>query len=177
MFKYNDYELIYMIKENDDTALNLMYEKYTPYIYKIIREMNIFPRFVDDFLQEGYICLYNAIKTYDMNYNKTFFKYFEIILKRRYYRLYSVYKRIDIPIEDLDLSLEENVKEYNYDIYRMYDIGLSLIKDDLEKNIYIGLYQEGLSYIEISQKYNIDIKKIYNTVQKFKKILNKNING
>lgn len=175
MYKeYNDFELIYLIRDSDEYALNLMYEKYTPFIYKVMKGVNVYSRYEEEFLQEGYMCLHTAIKTFDMDFNKTFFKYFEVILKRRFYRLIKVYSKIDIPIEDIEESLEEKTTEYNHN--NIYEIGLSLLTDELEKGIYISLYQDGLSYNDTANKYNVSIKKIYNTVQKIKKILNKNIN-
>ncbi len=175
MFKYNDYELIYMIKDNNDAALNLMYEKYTPFIYMIIRDMNIYDKYKDDFLQEGYMSLNDAIRTYDMNYNKTFYKYFEVILRRRYYRLYKTYSKLDVPVEDLELTLGDKPVIYNKDASLLFDRGFIALDNKLEKDIYISLYKEGLSYKEVASKYNINIKKVYNTIQKIKKVLNKNI--
>ena len=34
----NDYEVIYMIRENDEDAENLMYEKYRPLLYKYVNK-------------------------------------------------------------------------------------------------------------------------------------------
>lgn len=178
MFVYNDYELIYMIRDNDDnTALNLMYEKYRPFIYKVLNELNIFHRYYDEFLQEGYMCLNKAIITYDMNYNKTFLKYFELILKRKYYRLFSHYRKIDIPVGDLEDMLEENMVVYNNKAHNLFNAGLEYISNSLEKAIYISVFRDGLSYKDVALKYDINIKKVYNSIQNIKKILNKNIKG
>ena len=34
----NDYEVIYMIRENDEDAERLMYEKYRPLLYKYVNK-------------------------------------------------------------------------------------------------------------------------------------------
>lgn len=36
--KYNDYELIYMIRENDDSSQNILFEKYQPIIRKFAND-------------------------------------------------------------------------------------------------------------------------------------------
>ena len=34
----NDYEVIYMIRENDENAEKLMYDKYSPLLYKYVNK-------------------------------------------------------------------------------------------------------------------------------------------
>ncbi len=69
---YNDYELLYMVKENDETAYNLLYEKYKPlvisYAKKFARVYTNYGIDINDFILEGYIGLdksINKFKDYD----------------------------------------------------------------------------------------------------------------
>ena len=66
----NDYEVIYMIKENDEEARNLLIRKYKPIINKIsnkyISSVKPFGVEIDDLVQEGMIALNKAINTFRM---------------------------------------------------------------------------------------------------------------
>jgi len=87
MFRYNDYELLYLIRENCDIALDIMFEKYVPLIRSRIRSFHIKEWNKEDFFQEGLITLYKAITTFREDMNKTFNKYFDLILQRRYMQI------------------------------------------------------------------------------------------
>ncbi len=86
MKKYNDFELIYLIKEESDIALDIMFEKYEPLIKKICSHyffcyQNIKIDY-DDLLQEGRIGLFKAIKGYDSSQNVLFYTFATICIKR-----------------------------------------------------------------------------------------------
>lgn len=65
----NDYEILYLIKENDDIDYGIIYEKYKPLVYKIASKYKtIFKSFgyeLDDLMQIGYMSLFNAIKHFE----------------------------------------------------------------------------------------------------------------
>lgn len=74
----NDYELIYMVREDSD-SFNLLYEKYRPLIYSIVKNYrNIFKQCgyeMDDLMQIGYMALYKSAKIYDIYNDSVFFSY------------------------------------------------------------------------------------------------------
>ena len=59
--KYNDYELIYMVRENDDISKNVLFDKYLPVIKNMAN--NYYTKLkgyncdYDDFFQEAMIAL------------------------------------------------------------------------------------------------------------------------
>lgn len=75
----NDYEIMYMVSENDDVARDILFEKYKPIIYKMANKFKkIGKRLgleVEDFIQEGYVGLYSAITNYSDNKNAMFYTY------------------------------------------------------------------------------------------------------
>lgn len=75
----NDYELVYMVKEDSDDNFKILYFKYKPVIFKIVyRYKNIFKSFgyeIDDLMQIGYITLYKTIRMYDDD-SALFYSYF-----------------------------------------------------------------------------------------------------
>ena len=76
--EYNDYELLYILNENED-ASEILYTKYKGLIIKIANALiNKFTHVgfeKNDLLQEGYLALYSATKTYDAMGSVTFFTY------------------------------------------------------------------------------------------------------
>ena len=87
MYQYNDYELLYLISENNDWALDIMFQKYIPLIKARIRSFKIKYWNYDDFFQEGLIMLHRAIQTFNPESRKTFNKYFDLILQRKFIQI------------------------------------------------------------------------------------------
>jgi RNA polymerase sigma factor (sigma-70 family) len=109
MNQYNDYELLYLISENDDTALEIMYQKYIPLIKARIAAFRIKKYNYEDFFQEGLFTLCRAIQTYRPDYRKTFNKYFDLILQRHFIHLLRRdsmhFYQVEL-VENADLLLE-----------------------------------------------------------------------
>lgn len=87
----NDYELIYMVREDND-SFNLLYEKYKPLIYSIVKEYkNAFKRYgyeLDDLMQLGYYTLYRSAHLYNIYSDSVFFSYLKkSIINTIYYEL------------------------------------------------------------------------------------------
>lgn len=163
----NDYELLYLIDENNEKALEIMIEKYKPLIWRVIRQMHIQSCDVDDYLQEGIICLYKAIKSFDCKYSKTFTRYFELIWRRRIVTLLKDNSNYEI-IDDLDFLyvhsniLEEMITEYNI------KNEISLL-NDFDRDVYLLYFVDNYSISAIAEKMNVNRKKIYNTIEKIKR--------
>jgi len=67
--EYNDYELLYMVKENDETAYNLLYEKYKPLVISLAKKYaKVYTNYgidINDFILEGYIGLDKSINRFN----------------------------------------------------------------------------------------------------------------
>ena len=67
---YNDYELIYMVREND-VPFDLLFEKYMPILRKLssvyYMRYSSYGYDYEDFLQEACIAFQRAINKYDDN--------------------------------------------------------------------------------------------------------------
>ena len=81
----NDYELIYKVRENNEDAKFLLFNKYRPLIYKSANRyiQNCEPFEYEDLFQEGIIALYRAIDTYDEMNSALFYTYAFICIERR----------------------------------------------------------------------------------------------
>jgi len=83
---YNDYELIYNVRENDDFSRDVLYEKYSPIIRKLASEyykkFNQYGYEFDDFLQEAYISFQKAIVRFNDNKGCLFYTFVVMCIKR-----------------------------------------------------------------------------------------------
>ena len=85
--KYNDYELIYMVREHDDSSYDVLLEKYLPIIKRIANDYyNSYCHYgfdYDDFLQEGYIAFQQALLSYDEQKDSLFYSYVTLCIHRK----------------------------------------------------------------------------------------------
>jgi RNA polymerase sporulation-specific sigma factor len=152
----NDYELVYLIhSEHDDISIQYMYEKYKRFIWKHIHLLNISQREHDDFHQEGLCMLQKAVETFNPSKNKTFTRYFELILKRHFYQL----KR-KIP----DYELYEHTNFCKDLTYIEEPMDLPSFQSHLEQLIFDAYFLEEKSVKQISTDYGYHPKQIYNTI-------------
>ena len=98
---YNDNEIIYLIKKGNEDALLFLISKYRKMIYSRINKFKIHE--VEDAFQDCLISLYSAVMTYDENINKTFNKYFEVVL---FNKLSDLKRKMRL---DYEFILSENI--------------------------------------------------------------------
>jgi hypothetical protein len=155
---YNDYELIYLISEGSEIALNLLYKKYYIYINKIVSKFSIPSHKREDMIQEGVDIFFRSIKNFNPDkYSYTFFNYFKISLERRIYR---ILKRTTYYDSNLVFS-EVDFVDYNSGRKGKVDIYKSLLLDEEEKEIFEECFIKGVSLGDLAKAKNLTYKKIY----------------
>ncbi len=166
---HNDSELLYLIKEGNQDALDIMFNKYKHFINKKIRDFNINGKSAEDFYQEGLITLYEAIKKYDENYKKTFFKFFELLLVRKFSTLLSREQRQYEIVEKYKDKVQLNEQIVVREETVAYVVE-SIVNEfsDLEKRIYKFYFLENKSTEYIADKLNVPKKSVYNAVARIK---------
>jgi len=165
---YNDYELLYLFKErHNQQALEILIKKYEKFIYKQV--ISFFPRKkdIEDYYQEGLICLYKAINSFQDKYNKTFMRYFEVILKRHLINLYHKNKKENEKTIMLINEATVNEQEYYDEPRTKIEIDLKL-SSKLEELIYLYYFQKGKSVSYLSEKLNLSNKQVYNGIYRVK---------
>ncbi len=156
----NDYELIYLIRtEQDEIALSFMFKKYHKFIWKHIHLLNIQEKEHDDFHQEGLLMLHKAILTFDENRGKSFTKYFELILKRQFYQcIHKIPKYLLFDHTNFCTAvtyIEEEPIEMTF-------------TSELEQKIYTCYFVQGMSVQQIFDTYAYTKKQIYNSIFRIK---------
>lgn len=90
----NDYEVMYLVEDQDESAKELLFDKYRPIILKIAAHYKNDAKKcgleMDDLVQEGYLGLYSAIQTFDESNNVLFYTYALVSIKSKMLNILTV---------------------------------------------------------------------------------------
>ncbi len=159
----NDYELIYLVQsEYDQQAFLRLVQKYERMMYKMIHNLNINYNDFDDFYQEALMVLYKAIQTFDERFDKTFTRYYELLLKRHLLR-FKINNPVMLFLEDVN-----TITDYKHH-YRMEDV-LNQIEftHPIEQIIHQQYFIEKQTQASICEKNGLTKKQVYNAVHRVK---------
>lgn len=159
---YDDKELIYLIKENNQRALELFIKKYNIITLKIIRSFHFPTIDHEDILADSYDLLLKCIKTYNRG---TFYTYYSVCLKR------DLIKRLRKP-DNMLLRLEDNyIDSTDYEnryLSRSQVIEIYNKGNALQKQI-THYILKGYKVKDISKELNLPINKVYYEMRKLAK--------
>ncbi len=171
MCQYNDNELLYLIYEKEDAALEVIFDKYKPMILRRIKEFKVVYCNYDDFYQEGLLMLKKAVETFDSSYNKTFNRYFDLILQRRFIRLVQNEKDYNYNITLKDYEFFECFEDTST-VKTLMDIDCGSLSR-FERQVFEKLYKENKEISKISDELGCNVECIYNASARAKKKLRK----
>ena len=186
----NDYELVFLAQEGNEDAINLIYQKYKPIIVKKSKNAIVLANHhgidINDIMQEGFIGLEEAIDSFSQDTAATFYTFAMICIDRQilnYIRKMTGGK--DKPLNEA-INITENIEKMVDD---GTNIELSFIgKDsdtkmakeiremltDFERKVF-DMKIKGYSFDEMGKILNKDKKSIYNTFQRIRLKIRKNI--
>ncbi len=169
---YNDYELLYLARENIDEAKEVLIWKYSFLIKAKIHKLRIPIEYWDDFYQEGCVMLIRTIKIFNEFSKMSFTNFFDLLLGRRYITLLrKEYQNNFYDIKDNLDYCEENKYDSNIN-YMLEESYNDLSK--FEQKVYQEYFILGLRVEEIAKKLNVDAKSVSNAKQRIiKKLKNK----
>ncbi len=173
---YNDYELLYLAKEQNEEALNLLFQKYDKLIIKKAHSFkNIFD--LEDLCQEGKMILNKAIQTFDELYNKTFTRYFEMLIEHRFIDLVRKRQRelknIEIDNEKIESYQLKGTEQINSLILNeMIDLNYRKLSE-FEQQVFEYKYLRNMKVLEISNYLDTYPVNISNALQRIKKKIKK----
>ena len=174
---HNDYEIINLIREGNDEALALMFDKYSRLISKKIFKFNLYFDY-DDMYQEGMMILYKSIKAFDEVYSKSFTRYFEQNLERKFITILS--KRIRR--REIFKNNENYIYETNHNINQnsvYYDLlkkEIAKILTNSEYLVYTLRELNNFSIKYIRENHGLNDKEIYNSLHRAKMKIKKHFN-
>lgn len=170
--KYNDYELLYLVKINVEEAKEILFWKYSFLIKSRIYKMGV-PQFLwDDYFQEGCLMLHKAIRIYDDSSQMTFTGFFELLLKRKIMTLLKKDLK-KISNEQYD-DFEEFPDFENQDMLLNESDAEEFSFSELERVAYIRLIIQQEKAEDVADDFKISTRSLYNAKQRaLKKIRNK----
>lgn len=188
----NDYELVYQIRENDEIAYNVLFDKYSFIVNKLAYEYYLKNKNIgieyEELCQEGFYAIAMALKDYNQD-SSLFYTYVSICVKREMERLIKFYRRnkqmilndaisINTTIgNDDSLFLEDVISsgissedvfmsDYRYEKLQMYKHELAF-----EESLVYELKFNKFSNKEISALLDLPYKKVDNYLRKIKALV------
>ncbi len=182
----NDFELIYLVKENDENSLKILLDKYSNVLYKLSRKYYSKYKYIgisfDDLIQESRISFMKAL--YDFKDEQSlFYSYVLLCVERHlitYCRSYNTLKNYP-----LNYSLCDQVFDYA-EVYNNGYIDDILMENErffecknllkFEYSIIFELKYNGFSYKEIAKLLDIARSTVDGRISLIRKKLRNNLN-
>lgn len=162
---YNDNELLYLIEEKSEEALEILQEKYLILIKTKIKGMKIPYDKRSDYLEEGLITLNKAVKTFDSKKSSSFYSYFTLLLNRKFIDLLRKRTR------DSKIVFVDDLNDYVVDNYIKEEFVFEepLYLSNIEKEIFKLKFIEGKTSKQIALELKLPIKKVYEATDRIKR--------
>ena len=183
--------LIEKVKNGDEEAFNIILEDHKRIIYKLIYSHQIengdFMLDFESLVQEGNIALYKAVFSYEENKGMSFTSYAYMVLRARLNTVirdemkkyedehYSIdcCENIDYHIAMSNLTIAENPLTYHKELEFKKTLDEFISKLSYEDQQIIEMRSDNLSYKNISERLNINSKRIDNRLRVLRKKLKK----
>ena len=190
-----DEKLIENVKQEDQTALNCLIERYNDLVTMKANKIFMVGAEKEDMIQEGMIGLYKAIKSFDTEKQNSFKTFANMCVERQ---LITAVKNSNrqkhIPLNS-SVSLNSAAYEDNEDMDKMDVLDIKIMNDpsdiiadreyfeNMESKIKENLssfelqvlkeYEKGKSYAAIAEKLNAKVKSVDTAIQRIRKKANK----
>ena len=190
-----DEKLIENVKQEDQTALNCLIERYNDLVTMKANKFFMVGAEKEDMIQEGMIGLYKAIKSFDTEKQNSFKTFDNMCVERQ---LITAVKNSNrqkhIPLNS-SVSLNSAAYEDNEDMDKMDVLDIKMMNDpsdiiadreyfeNMESKIKENLssfelqvlkeYEKGKSYAAIAEKLNAKVKSVDTAIQRIRKKANK----
>ena len=190
-----DEKLIENVKQEDQTALNCLIERYNDLVTMKANKFFMVGAEKEDMIQEGMIGLYKAIKSFDTEKQNSFKTFANMCVERQ---LITAVKNSNrqkhIPLNS-SVSLNSAAYEDNEDMDKMDVLDIKIMHDpsdiiadreyfeNMESKIKENLssfelqvlkeYEKGKSYAAIAEKLNAKVKSVDTAIQRIRKKANK----
>lgn len=186
---YNDYELVYMVRENDDDSKSILFKKYNPVIISIANEFyeryKNFGYDYDDFYQEALVSFQKAIIAYDENKDILLYTFINMCIRRN---LQSFCRNIStnkknilmssyVDIADYDIPDDKSNIEDTFNYMAFSDICKGAIYDlPSDVGTVMELKINGFNYREIATLLDVPSSTVEFKIRKGKRILKRYFN-
>lgn len=175
---YNDYELLYLAKEEKDLIGEILYKKYKGIIYTKAIKYSPFNLLIEDFINEGKSTLYESIENYQDKYN--FSTYLNNCLDNNLSNYRKAVLRNKNKILNEAISFEEikEIRTYNdrynpeislYEEYDYEELKNKIInKLTWKEELIFTLKEQNYTNKEISEITDNSLRTVYNIINRIK---------
>lgn len=178
---FSDNELVVLINQGEYKYLQLLINRYMPYIISVASRYRAGGFDTEDFIQEGILAIFSAVKAFDSD--KSSFKTFVILCINRAMssalsRVAGASKHIPdgmiTPIDDVELSDTNNPESILIEKESYDDLEHS-IKKELSQFEYQVLceFLNGKSYADIANSLNVTVKSVDNALRRIRSKIKK----
>lgn len=192
----NDYELLYLISENNDIAREILINKYRPVVYFIASKYYKYNQSkgveLQDLIQEGYYALLKSTESYQPTKNNLFYTYTSICIERTLQAFCRKLNNKKYEILNQSFSYEvcepSSNKQYKNIISDKIDIEplSQVLKEDFYKELnklrwdldteYSEVFElkyNGFSYKEIATLLNMKVSRVGRCLEVIRKEIRK----
>ncbi|MCF8019945.1 RNA polymerase sporulation sigma factor SigH [Petrocella atlantisensis] len=191
---YTDEEIVVLIREGHDYALDYLMNKYKKLVEKKSKSYFLMGAGRDDLIQEGMIGLFKAVRDYRNDTASSFFSFADLCITRQIITaVKAATRQKHMPLNSY-VSLNKPIFEEDNDKIVLMDLmpskqivdpeeliidkeNIHIIEDELadklsdfEKDV-LEYYVEGIGYVEIAEILEKPVKSIDNALQRIKKKL------
>lgn len=195
--KYTDEELVRLVHQGEDGAVDFLMEKYKNMVRGKAKTLYLIGGDHDDLIQEGMIGLFRSIRDFDETRENGFAAFAALCVSRQIYKAIEAQNRkknqplnnyisLDTPaypeneqddrrlVEVLQPAGSGNPEEFVIDRERVEQLERRLDEalSPMEKQVF-ALFREGYPYQRIAEKLGKDPKSIDNALQRIKNKLNR----
>lgn len=188
----NDYELLYLIEEENEDAKELFYEKYKPLVEmkakKLYSKIQNAGYDLSDLIQEGMIGLSKAIKDYEEDKNAKFYTFANVCIERQMLSFIRDVNRNKHQVLNKSISIDASNEATGLTLLDLLNNDSSLnpedefilmeeqeelkekihkILTDKERDVF-DLRLEGFTYQEIAMLLNTTVKSVDGTISRIK---------
>ena len=195
--KLDDVTLVKMTRQGDKKALDYLLNKYTDIVNMKAGKYFIIGAEKEDIMQEGFIGLFKAIKSFDPEKQSSFKTFANLCIERQLQTaIKTSMRQKHIPLNSyLSLNIsayDENDDTTLFDVfdsntiedpldtvtqkeyYKFIEERIDETLSDFEKQV-LHRYTDGESYTEIANKLNAPVKSVDNAIQRIRKKTIKNL--
>jgi RNA polymerase sigma factor (sigma-70 family) len=159
IIKYNEEELIALLKSGDASAFNYLYDHYSGALYGIIFRIINNNELAEDVLQEAFVKIWNSFQSYDATKGRLFTWMLNIARNLSIDTIRGKSYKKQTKIQNTENAVI-NASDNNNESDRFDALGIrkqvTLLKED-QKQIIDLAYFEGFTQNEISQKLGIPL--------------------
>ena len=173
---FSDNQLVELINHGEYKYLQLLINRYMPYIISVASRYNAGGLDTEDFIQEGVLAIFSAVKTYDGS--KASFKTFAGLcinramssaLARAVGSGKHIPENLISPIDDIELADTSDPESILIEKENILDLEHT-IKNDLSELEYqvLGEFLSGKSYADIAEALGITTKSVDNALRRIR---------